>query len=338
MFVLSSSASFQFPSISVHMDVESLLSFSTFYPQVCARKGRGTNPALCDLKPHSSGRWNLAEPHSWSSALKRKTISTITFHSTFCFDHTSHQMEAARGNNVTPPLWQCLRRWSTHWNAREWRPQPRSHLNRTRISKAGTTIGNETDQASASRNTSYQSQIGHGDVCPNTLLGRHASPRQHNPLPEAHLHCVCKTPLSPRLICRRVSVFDSLFFQLGSSHTALGTDCTRSDLASSHLLCCVFLTASGTPWSRSAVTMVGCGMAAALRNTRSLRIRAIFLREALHQLFVATRLLCSRWSERYGQGPRNLACCCRDTMCTCSWTRRGRTSEVVPGRTQVWVR
>ena len=39
-----------------------------FYPQLSARKRKRTNPALCDLKPHSSGRWNLAEPHSWSFA------------------------------------------------------------------------------------------------------------------------------------------------------------------------------------------------------------------------------------------------------------------------------
>ena len=39
-----------------------------FYPQLSARKGRGTSPALCDLKLNSSGRRNLAEPHAWSFA------------------------------------------------------------------------------------------------------------------------------------------------------------------------------------------------------------------------------------------------------------------------------
>ena len=38
-----------------------MIAFSVFFPQVSARKGRGTNPALCDLKPHSSGRWNSAD-------------------------------------------------------------------------------------------------------------------------------------------------------------------------------------------------------------------------------------------------------------------------------------
>ena len=40
MFVVpSNSASFQFPPISVHTDVESLLSFFIFYLQLSARKG-----------------------------------------------------------------------------------------------------------------------------------------------------------------------------------------------------------------------------------------------------------------------------------------------------------
>ena len=70
-------------------------AFSVF-PQFSARKRRGTIPALCDLKPHSSGRWNSAEHQPVVCRGKTKAILNtfiITFHFTFCFDHTSHHIE-----------------------------------------------------------------------------------------------------------------------------------------------------------------------------------------------------------------------------------------------------
>ena len=69
LVVPSNFVSFQFPSVSVHVDVESLLGFFDFLSAAF----------LCDLKPRSSGRWNLAEPHSWSSAAKtRDNLDTFT--------------------------------------------------------------------------------------------------------------------------------------------------------------------------------------------------------------------------------------------------------------------
>ena len=70
-----------------------------FFPQRSARKGRGTNPALCDLKPHSSGRWNSAELSLVFRGKTQNILNTfiitfiITFHFTFYVDHISHHVK-----------------------------------------------------------------------------------------------------------------------------------------------------------------------------------------------------------------------------------------------------
>ena len=97
MFVVSlNSASFLFPSISVHIDVESLLGFCKFFIRSFPLDMEEVQTLRCSISSRTRAvdgiflNLTLGVPRENE---RQSQHIHHTFHSTFCCDHTSHHKE-----------------------------------------------------------------------------------------------------------------------------------------------------------------------------------------------------------------------------------------------------